>query len=317
MATMIETPKQKVVRNKPYHDYHAEAHILSGKLTRPVEQNIEAVSQVNLHGRRGGHFTRFSEVTSVEGLISFAKGKTRVSGSRSPKHGGWVTLSASIMEGLNTFEVITADRIISQVSTDHSPTNGASDGHFPNVTFLGSQFNNLRVSGFPVSLTFNFGICGKRPANNRSYLRDLTFLEGIKNQTEKIANADDLPIDLKASYDKELRNVERLIELSRDGKWDDDEPKIVCSLIESIGEIPIPGVKSYGHVLVIPEFGSVSLGEIVVGEKNYEPDPDDEDQDKPQPSVYFTLTGISMKMGCVGDGTAMASVVTANGRHKP
>jgi hypothetical protein len=76
-------------------------------------------------------------------------------------------------------------------------------------------------------------------------------------------------------------------------------------------------VRSYGHVLVIPEFGSVSLGEIIVGEKNYEADPDDPDPTPPPPSVYFQLTGISMDMGCVGDGTAMVGSVTANGRHKP
>jgi hypothetical protein len=314
MATMTEpVPKKKALREAPYHDYHAEAHVLSGDLKRPIEQKIEAVSHISLHDRRGGHFTRFNEVTSVEGLISFAKGKTRVSGSRSMKHGGWVTTSASIMEGLNSFEVITADRVISQVSTDHPPT----DGHYPHVTFLGSQFNNLRLSGFEVPLTFNFGICGKRPPEDRSYLRDLTFLEGVKRQTEKIAKAKDLPQDLKDSYYERLECVNRLIAISRDGKWDNDEPRIVCSLVESIGEIPIPGVRSYGHVLVIPEFGSVSLGEIIVGEKNYEADPDDPDPTPPPPSVYFQLTGISMDMGCVGDGTAMVGSVTANGRHKP
>ena len=311
MATMTEVPKKKVSREAPYHDYHADAHILSGHLKRPIEQKIEEVSQLSLRDRRGGHFTRFSETTSIEGLISFAKGKTRVSGSRSPKHDGWVTVSASIMEGLNSFEVITADRIVSQVSTDHL----YSGGHYPQVNFLGSQFTNLRVSGFLPQLTLNFGICGKRPTEDLSYLRNLTFLEGVKRQTEKIANADDLPKDLKVRYDERLENVDRLICISRDGKWENDEPRIICSLVESIGEIPIPGVKSYGHVLVIPEFGSVSLGEIVVGEKNYEDEQDSED--KLKPSVYFQLTGITMDMGCVGDGTAMGAVATANGRHKP
>jgi len=311
MATMTEVPQKKLGRNTPYHDYHADAHVLSGHLKRPVEQKIEEVAQLSLRDRRGGHFTRFSEVTNVEGLISFEKGKTRVSGSRSAKHGGWVTLSASIMEGLNSFEVITADRIISQVSTDH-PQN---DGHYPHVTFLGSQFNNLRVSGFPVALTFNFGICGKRPADDRSYLRDTGFLEGIKRQTEKIAKANDLPQDLRVIYDERLKNIEQLISVACKGGWTNDEPRIVCSLIESIGEIPIPGVRSYGHVLVIPEFGSVSLGEIIVGEKNYEDEDNSEDELKP--SVYFQLTGITMNMGCVGHGTAMGSVATANGRHKP
>ena len=308
MATMTAVPKS-ASRQNPYHDYHAEAHILSGYLKRPIEQQIEEIAKINLHDRRGGHFTRVNELTSIEGLLSFTKGKTRVSGSRSLKHNGWVTLSASIMEGLNSFEVITADRIVAQVSTDHPHL----DGHYPDVSFLGTQFNNLSVSGFPVSLTFNFGICGKKPPEDRSYLRDASFLAGIKQQTEKIANASGLPKELKARYDGRLENVERLIDICRKGEWEDDEPQIICSLVESIGEIPIPGVESYGNVLVIPEFGAVALAEIVVGEKNY---PDDQDPDS-KPSVYFQLTGIAMEMGCVGDGSASAAMVVANGRHKP
>ena len=304
MATMTEVPAN-VERETPYHDYHAEAHVLSGHIKRPIDQKIEHQAQINLHDRRGGHFTRFSETVSIEGLLTYAKGKTRVSGSRSPKHNGWVTLSTSVIEGLNAFEVITADRIVAQVSTDHPYENG----HYPHVTFLGSQFTNFKVSGFQVQLNLNFGVCGARPADNRSYLRDLTFLETVQRQTENIAKADGLPKELKRSYDERLVNIHKLIRQSSEGVWQDDEPRVICSLVESIGEIPIPGVTSYGNVLVIPEFGTVSLGEILVGEKNYP------NQDKP--SVYFTLKGIEMDMGCVGDGTATAATAHTNGAHNP
>lgn len=304
MATMTEVP-DTVDRETPSHDYHAEAHVLSGHIKRPIDQKIEHQAQINLHDRRGGHFTRFSETVSIEGLISYTKGKTRVSGSRSPKHNGWVTLSTSVIEGLNAFEVITADRIVGQVSTDHP----YRDGHYPHVTFLGSQFTNFQVSGFPVELTLNFAVCGSRPSDDRSYLRDLTFLETVQRQTEAIAKAEGLPKELKGRYDERLVNIHKLIRQSSEGVWENDEPRVICSLVESIGEIPIPGVTSYGNVLVIPEFGSVSLGEIVVGEKNY--------PNQTKPSVYFTLKGITMDMGCVGDGTAMAATVTANGNHKP
>ena len=304
MATMTEIP-QTVGRQTPYHDYHAKAYVLSGHLKRPVDQEIEEQAEVNLHDRRGGHFTRYSENVSIEGLISFAKGKTRVSGSRSIKTNGWVTLSTSIMEGFNAFEVITADRIVSQVSTEHPYENG----HIPQVTFLGTQFTNLSVSGFPVPLNLNLRICGARPAGDRSYLRDSTFLEGVREQTANIANADGLPKELKARYDERLVYVDDLIRASREGVWQDDEPRVICSLVQSIGEIPIPGVTSYGNVLVIPDFGSVSFGEIVVGEKNY--------ADSPRPCVYFELNGMNINMGCVGDGNFTATTATANGNTRP
>jgi len=304
MATMTETP-ETLGKETPTHDYHAQAHVLSGHLKRPIEQKIEEQSPVTLNDRRGGHFTRFSQHVSIEGLISFSKGKTRVSGSRSLKTNGWVTLATSILEGLNVLEVITAERIVSQVSTEHPYENG----HFPHVTFLGTQFTNLSVSGFPVALKLNFGICGKKPEGDRSYLQDLTFLNSVRQQTAKIANADGLPKDLKARYDERLANVDRLIRQSRENESHKDEPKVICSLVESIGEIPIPGVTSYGNVLVIPEFGSVALGEIEVGEKKY--------QDSERPTNYFELRAISMQMGCIGDGAAQAATSAANGHHKP
>ena len=213
MATMTEIPAT-VGRQTPYHDYHADASVLSAQLQRPIEQKIEPQSPVSLNDRRGGHFTRYVENVSVEGLISFTRGETRVSGSRSKKTNGWVTLSTSIIEGLRVFEIITADRVVSQVSTEHP----YEDGHFPAVTFLGTQFTNLSVGGFPLSLNFKFDICGKRPAGGRSYLQDSTFLNGVRQQTAKIADAKGLPTELKARYDERLANIDQLIAESDTGR---------------------------------------------------------------------------------------------------
>jgi hypothetical protein len=303
MATMTEVP-EAVKKQAPSHDYHAEAHVLNGHLQRPIEQKIEPHAPVKLKDRRGGHLTRFTKQVSIEGLVSFTKGKTRVSGSRSLKTNGWVTLSTSTLEGLNVFEVVTADRIVSQVSTEHAYENG----HVPHVTFLGTQFTDLRVSGFPVMLTLNLGICGDRPGGGRSYLQDPSFLKQVKEQTTKIAKANGLPKALRDQYDEKLVHIEQLI---RTCDSDGREPRgpITCSLVETIGEIPIPGVQTFGHVLVLPEFGFVALGEIEVGEKLYE--------GSSRPCVYFALTGIKTKLGCVGDGEVSGANSVANGAHKP
>jgi hypothetical protein len=303
MATMTETP-ETVGAVTPSHEYHAEAHVLSGNLERPIQQKIEHQAPVKLSDRRGGHLVRSEEDVSIEGLITFAKGHTRVSGSRSIKNNGWITLSTSVMEGLNVFEIVTADRIVSQVSTDHPYENG----HVPHVTFLGTQFKNLQVSGFPLSLTFNFGICGDRPAGDRTYLEDPTFLNTVREQTEGIARANGLPVKLREDYDKKLLHIEQLISDCASGKGRRREP-ITCSLVQSIGKIPIPGVESFGNILVIPEFGTVALGEIEVGEKIYE--------NGARPSPYFRITGIEMNLGCVGHGTASGATAAANGRHNP
>jgi hypothetical protein len=303
MATMTETPEAtgKIV---PSHDYHAEAHVLSGHLQRPIEQKIERHAPVTLKDRRGGHLTRFEEQVSIEGLISFTKGHTRVSGARSLKNNGWITLSSSVLEGLNVFEIITADRVVSQVSTDHPYENG----HIPHVTFLGTKFTNLQVSGFPVVLTINLGICGDKPAGDQSYLRDEKFLGAMIEQTQRIANADGLPKELKDQYHVKLTHIERLLKTCDDGDPEARKP-VTCSLVQSIGEIPIPGVQTFGNVMLIPEFGVVALGEVEVGEKKYE--------DSKAPSNYFEVTGIKMKLGCVGHGAVAAATTVANGHNHP
>jgi len=307
MATMTETPAKPadVISS---HDYHAEAHVLSGTLQRPIEQKIEPHAPTEIHGRRSGHLTRIVQDVSIEGLIAFERGSSRVSGAKSLKHNGWVTLSTSIIEGFNVFEVITADRIVSQVSTDHAY---GEEGHFPSVTFLGTKFENLRVSGFPVTLELDYGVCGDRPSGNRSYLDNFDFLDRVRERTEGIANATGLPKDLKTQYDKELATIKDLI-AGKKGS----EPKITCSLVKSIGSIPIPGVQSFGHVLVIPEFGSVSLGEVEVGEKTYDSSAARSDKN-PKPDNYFTASVIKLKLGCVGHGEMAGPTASVNGHHDP
>src|SRR6266568_2304740 len=101
----------------PQHDFHAEAHALSGNLQLPVRQPIYKQAAVTLTGYDGGHFFQRTEKYSLEGVISFDAGYTHVSGSPSEKKGhGWITLATSVLEGLNVLDVITADRVVAQAS---------------------------------------------------------------------------------------------------------------------------------------------------------------------------------------------------------
>jgi hypothetical protein len=291
------------------HTYHAEAHALSGKLQRPIEQEIEQHANLALNGLQDGHFSRLVERVSVHGLVNFEKAQTRVSGTRSLKHNGWVTLSTSVLEGLNVFEVIQADRLVSQVSTDHAYENG----HVPRVTFLGTHFDNLRVSGVPTELDLDLGICGEVPEGGKSYLEDEDFLKKVKKQNEAIVQADCLPIEVRSRYRQSLDEVNVLLTGERNGNANGNgrpERKVMCSLVRSIGDIPaIPGVKPFENILLIPEFGAVALGELAIRETMHE------GSDKP--CVSFELTSIHMNLGCVGQGTVLVGTALSNGGTRP
>ena len=162
-------------------------------------------------------------------------------------------------------------------------------------------------------------MCGSKPAGDLSYLADPTFLNTVKEQTERVFKADGLPKDVKDSYHERLAGIQKLIDgvgsksISRPTSETGKGSNVICSLVSDIDksiEKAIEGVKVVGHVLVIPDFGTVSLGEVTVGER-WE-DPKDE-----RPSNYFELMVIKMNLGCVGHGIVNGGGSSSNGTHKP
>ena len=127
-------------------------------------------------------------------------------------HSGWVTLSTSVLEGLNVFEVITADRLVAQVSTEHP----MKDGDVPKVTFLGTRFENLRVAGYPVDIVLDLAICGDKPKEDHPYLHDRGFLDRVQRQLDSIADAKGVPDGLKKEYSAQISIHRRTQEK---GQW--------------------------------------------------------------------------------------------------
>lgn len=278
------------------HEYHAEAHLLRGHLKRPVDQKIRPQGAVRLKDWNGGHFFQRAEHYSLEGLITFKSGYTHVSGARSLKSGhGWVTLSTSVLEGLNVLDVITADRLVAQVSTEHPDENG----FVPGVTFLGTRFEGLKVAGHKVHFELDLNVCGPKPAGDTLYSKDPGFMSRVEKHHKKITDAG-LPMLVTPEYDEEPECID-------EGKSSDKTTKIACSLVTSID--PIPGVATAsGNVLHIPGFGHVSLAAVdlteTVDENGYS-------------SSRFDLTMLKMKMGCIGDGGVGAGGASSNGHHHP
>ena len=109
----------------------------------------------------------------------------------------WVTLATTILEGLNVFEVISVDRVIAQVSTSHAKI----DGHVPKVTFLGSKFENLQVSGIPIEITYNYGVC-PAPQKDEPYLSNQKFVGEASKSTKAIVDKNILFGNAKTQYEQ-------------------------------------------------------------------------------------------------------------------
>lgn len=307
------------------HQFHAEADALFGDLRAPIVQKIEPQIPVELYDERGGHLTRMIENVNIEGLIYIRRARTRVSGSKAIKHDGWVTLSGSVLEGLNVFEVITADRVVAQVSTDHPVYKVEEKGlvidrpsHVPRVTFLGTKFEGLKICGIPVDVTLNFQVCGDKPSDDQPYLSSDSFLSETQSRIQKIVKSGFLFGQAKKQYDDRLAQIDTLVDQKIGSK-------ITCSLVDSIdiSEVrkQIPGVRTVGHVIVIPDFGAVSLGEIEVGVE--QPKPYSRSgrpvcgNGSPRSSNYFELNMFNMELGCIGNASLQAGKARTNGQSYP
>jgi hypothetical protein len=331
MAANPKSPMGPVPSKEPFHLYHAEAHILSGEFDHPIKQPIEKYGHVVLENtRRESLYTESLGQTNVQGLISFQSGHTRVAGTFVKNkqdifgndHAGWVTLSTAVLEGFNVLDIITADRVVAQVSTEHAYNNGKDPAHVPAVSFLGSRFENLRIGGYPVEVELDLGICGKKPERDRPYLQDGGFLGRVKDQLDDVRDAKDLPEGLAKKCRAEIAYIDDLKKQANgDAKGQrNGYSKLRCSLVKSIGRIPIPGVKTFGNLIFIPNFGTVALAEVVVGVGPGHGDassPAPVGSSSPSDSNYFTLEMFEMKLGCPIGAGVNGGGVSSNGNTRP
>ena len=298
MATLPKSQPIPVV----FHEYDADARLLSGQLQRPVQGNIDAPAFSSFTGREDHHQFQRAEPYNAHGIVSFKSGYTRVSGSRSEEK-GWMTLATSVVEGLNILDVITADRLVAQVSTQHA----LQDGHVPRVTFLGTRFENLRVNGYLVDVELDLGVCGQKPAGNALYFEGSELVDNVERQIKGITNTISLPHEWKERYDRTSERIRGLTSF-RGPYRDGYKAALSCSMVKNLAAVPV--AKIYGNTLEIPDFGTVALAEIKV-EQAWS------GSEETGVSTYFDLTMLEVRMGSLGSGQVQVGNVGANGKTKP
>jgi hypothetical protein len=328
-----------------YHIYHAEAYVHGVELEHPIKLPYQEHGRVALdHTRRESHITQSVGETNIEGLISFKRGYTRVAGTHIKEktdiygndHAGWATLAASALEGYNVLDIITADRVVAQLTTEHAMTNdpGQPIAHVPRVNFLGTRFENLRIGGYPVEVELDLAFCGARPEGNRSYLLDGSFLDRVHRQLDGIVDSDDLPESLEKKYGAEIASIDDLKKRAQEGRKHDarneagangganGHPKLRCSLVKKIKlPVEIPGVRTFGNVIFIPDFGTFALAEVEVGinsgHSDFAHQADQSAGPQPSDSNYFKLDMFQMRLGCGIGGSGGGGGVSGNGQTHP
>jgi hypothetical protein len=231
--------------NKVFY-FHAEATPLGGYIEKPLQKHIPSQSSGSLPAV-GGHVATRSEAFNFEEIVSCRSAYSRVSGSQD-EDGSWWTLATSVIEGLNILEVVTADRVVAQISVEHP-----ADGGPPRVSFAGSRFERLQIGGSEPSLEMNptFQAHGRGGPLNWAL-----FQETGAKQAAKLVKS------VEGDDDRDLSKglTERYGWLAAKRKSGAHEC-VLCSLVEGVGPA-IPG-KSFGHVVQIPHFGRIVFGEVI------------------------------------------------------
>jgi len=273
------------------HHYHAEAKPIEGHLRLPVTHQIRPKAHTCLP-EDGGYHSQRTENFKVEEVISIRSAHTHVSGNRSNKPGeGWNTLTTVVVEGLNVLEVLTADRIVGQIITHHP-----LQGYVPSISFLGTRFENLRIAGYPVNLDLDLGILGSKPANDAPYGRETAFKEGIAHQYHRIRESTSLPADTLERYNRLSSTLGA-------------SEEVECSLVNRAwGDYP---GSSFGHLIHIPDFGWISLGNVKVTYKEVK------EKDEIHRRTTVRLDMIDLHLGCAIEGKTTIGSGSSNGSSVP
>jgi len=211
--------------------YHACAHAFSGNFTRPFSENID-VQAASALPIIGGHGSSRVENFRFREFVSFRKGYTHVSGAHQDD-GSNNTLVTSTVEGLNLFDVVTADRIVARLYSKHLPDE--PEGF---ITMVGSKFENLRIAGCETKIKLNVELFEQVP----------TF---TKDKEEFAKNG-----EFREIAEHPFQDGQKLTKVEPSGV-------ILCSCVKEM-DTTCPGVKAVGHCFAVPGFGKIFLGEVVI-----------------------------------------------------
>jgi hypothetical protein len=275
--------------DQPQHYYHADAYVLKADLQQPVTSEIQPQGLVELP--EDGAY-QYQEVGpfKLKGVLSYSSGYTQVAGHPSSKGKGFTTLSTSVIENLNVLDVVTADRVVGQISTEHPQ----GKEQVPSVTFLGTRFVNLRIGGHKVEINQDIHVLGAKPKKDASYFEDSGALARMTRQFEHIRKMKNLP-----EWAEE--------EFVRDKSATKNENKAQLSLVNSVNGAP---GANFGHVIDVPHFGKIYLAELAI---ERQPEPRNSDY---KDQYTFKLRMIRLDMGCIATGNTTVVALDANGKGK-
>lgn len=239
--------------------YHAHGTALGGVIRWPLAHEIEGGQSATSLPITGGHSLakapQYKLRHESKDLISHTGASTEVSGRQDPKDGVFSTEVTSMIEGLNVNDVVTADSITAHLISKHK-----GDDTEASIVATGSGFKNLKISGYPVEVELDTELFVEHDTLDKFRKKHKQDAEFRKMARKRFLWGDfdeSVPDWLKQRY-KWLTSPEALPE---------SKGILPCSLIKSI-KCNCPGVQIFGNVIIVPDFGKIFLGEVLLKENS-------------------------------------------------
>jgi hypothetical protein len=144
-------PKQ--LHRIPFH-FHALAHALSGEFRHPLWSIIPARASAALP-TIGGHAMAEERAFHFQDFVCFKSAHTFLSGKHR-RDDTYVTHASTVVKGLNILGMVTAEKIVSRLTSVHSPRE--PEGH---IIAEDSRFEGLKINGQDVKVTLRHDLLVK------------------------------------------------------------------------------------------------------------------------------------------------------------
>ena len=145
--------------------YHAHALALGGTIERPAQEILGTSVDSSLDSNRGSTSAEtkkynFKDIVSFDSATSDFEWKKELRNDVEVCRAG----ASVVIEGLNIFNVFTADRIVARIAYEHTLAESAE----PRITAISSHFENLRIAGQAVEVEYATESCHDENLNEVS-----------------------------------------------------------------------------------------------------------------------------------------------------
>ena len=138
-------------------NFNGHGHALSGEFRHPLLALIPAQASASLSSI-GGVALAKAENFHYQDFVCFKSAHTHISGKRRRDKTGetFVTHASTVVKGLNILGIVTADRIVSRLTSIHKPDE--PEGH---IIAEDSRFEGLKIAGEEVKVTLRHDLLVK------------------------------------------------------------------------------------------------------------------------------------------------------------